>query len=88
MWLTGATLSAGSGLVIIVLVIIHALHAEYADGLRADATGTAGGVSPDGVPSTTGMLIGAALIAVGLSVMLVVHLTGSPRGRQAADPAG
>lgn len=88
MWLTGAALSAGSGLMIIVSAIVHALQAEYAEGLRADANGTVGTGGPDGVPSITWMLIGVALIAVAFLAVLMARFTGLPAGRQSTNPAG
>lgn len=88
MWLTGEALLAGSGLVIIVYVIVHALRAEYAEGLRADATGTVATGGPDGVPSITRMLIGVALIAAAFVAVLLARFTGRPAGRQPTNPAG
>lgn len=87
MWLTGAVLSALSGLVIIVSVIVHALQAEYAEGLRADATGTVGTGRPDGVPSITWMLIGVALIAAAFLAVLIARFIGPSRGRPSTNPA-
>lgn len=87
MWLTGAALSAVSGLVIIVVVIVQDLSADYAAGLHADATATDGGVGTDGVPSNTGLLIGVALIAAGLVAILIAHLTDPQRGRPSTTPA-
>lgn len=89
MWLSGAALLAASGLVIVVVVIVHALQAEVAAGLYADATATSGGDdSPGEVPSNTGLLMGAALIAAALLIVLIAHLTGPRRGRRSTTPAG
>ncbi|MET3808904.1 hypothetical protein ABIB25_005936 [Nakamurella sp. UYEF19] len=88
MWLSGTALLAASGLVIVVVVIVHALQAEVAAGLYADATATGGGDGPGGVPSNTGLLIGGALIAAALLIVLIAHLTGPRRGRRSTTAAG